>query len=236
MVYKRVRGSTSGRSLPVKNFFGSPPPPGLLNSLTEEAWQSASRITLAALFRNLRQWKFLKCKQKCLVFGTNKIYTNDTLMFITARPNHIYIIYYRSFHGFWKISRCFRGRQYLILLKMPIRCESFLHNLSTWGINVSSWSISRPKSFAQQTFSSCFALTTTARSCLILVESRLPVMVSTFVLPSFRGSLLAVAHWSTRSEIAVVSELCKTPTKSKLTSCRLRIGRFEPSSHVSEDR
>ena len=80
---------------------------------------------------------------------------------------------------------------------------------------VSSWSISSPKRFAQRTFSSCFPLTTTARSWLILVESRLPVMVSTFILPLLRGSLLAVAHWST-SEIAVVSELCRTPTESKL--------------------
>ena len=100
---------------------------------------------------------------------------------------------------------------------MPIRCESFLLNFSTWGINVSSWLISSPKSFAQRTFSSCFPLTTTARSWLILVESRLPVMISTFVLPSLRGSLLTVAHWST-SEIVVVNELCRTPTESKLAA------------------
>jgi len=36
-------------------------------------------------------------------------------------------------------------------------------------------------------------------------------------LPSLRGRLLAVAHWST-SEMAVVSELCKTPTESKLAA------------------
>ena len=45
------------------------------------------------------------------------------------------------------------------------------------------------------------------------VKSRLPVTVSTFVLVSLRGSLLAIAHWLT-SEIAVVSELYKISTLS----------------------
>ena len=70
MVYKRVRGWTSGRSLPYKNFLSNPPPPGFESPQDKNFEKNNCTNTWSKIFITSRRLVFIK---QMALFGDDLI-------------------------------------------------------------------------------------------------------------------------------------------------------------------